>query len=203
MKRSGNLAKINIIIGVIATLLSGCAANTTVPASTKVESSLSPTAKSQATQTKTENTAVAPEPQFLSGKVIETMNATGYTYVLLEKDAKKAWFAVPTTSVSVGQEIEFRPGVQMGLFRSKTLNKSFENIVFAPGLVIDPKAQPLPVAVSPVAAPEPTVNDVPPGHPSLNADPKAFDGKATREQLRKAGISVITGKVLETMNAVV
>ncbi len=34
----------------------------------------------------------------LSGKVVETMNSGGYTYVCLEKAGKKTWVAVPETN---------------------------------------------------------------------------------------------------------
>ena len=37
----------------------------------------------------------------LSGKVVETMNAGGYTYVCLEKGGKKSWVAVPEMKVVV------------------------------------------------------------------------------------------------------
>ena len=39
----------------------------------------------------------------LSGKVVETMNSGGYTYVSLESNGKKTWVAVPATAVKVGQ----------------------------------------------------------------------------------------------------
>jgi hypothetical protein len=130
------------------------------------------------------------------------MNASGYTYINLEKDGKRAWFAVPSTEVGVGQEIEVQPGMQMGLFSSRTLNKTFESIVFAPGLVVDPNAAKPKVPLTGVKLENVSEQKtMPSGHPSLDADPKTFAGKATKEQLRKAGITPIAGKVLETMNA--
>src|SRR6266480_2630311 len=71
----------------------------------------------------------------LSGKVVETMNAGGYTYVLLEKEGKKSWIAVPQIKVTVGQDIAFQPGIEMANFPSKTLNRTFEKIYFSGGLV--------------------------------------------------------------------
>ena len=209
MKSTGNMVGTGLAIGLVVVLLGGCAATTTVTqpavkAEAKTEATTEATteAKTEAVPQKTEKTAVVPEQTFLSGKVLETMRATGYTYILLENDGKKAWFAVPSVEVSVGQEVEIKPGVQMGLFSSKSLNRKFESIVFSPGLVEDlnspPPAPPATAAAAPVA---PEQNAMPSGHPSLDADPKAFEGKATKEQLRKAGITVISGKVLETMNA--
>jgi len=94
----------------------------------------------------TEKTAPAAEPQHapsvmaesadtpsLSGKVVETMNAGGYTYVCLEKSGKKTWVAVPQMKVTVGQEMTFAPGAVMKNFPSKSLNRTFDSIVFSSG----------------------------------------------------------------------
>ncbi len=78
--------------------------------------------------------AVEPaEPSVISGKVVETMNAGGYTYICLEKNGKKTWLAVPETKVTVGAEMSFLPGTVMTNFTSKTLNRTFESIVFSSG----------------------------------------------------------------------
>jgi len=69
-----------------------------------------------------------------SGKVVETMNSAGYTYVCLENGGKKTWFAIPESKVAVGQELAFQPGGEMKNFTSKTLNRSFESIIFSPGI---------------------------------------------------------------------
>jgi hypothetical protein len=70
----------------------------------------------------------------LSGKVLETMNSGGYTYVSLEKNGKKTWVAMPATAVKVGQEITCQPGAEMRNFTSKTLNRTFESIIFSGGI---------------------------------------------------------------------
>ena len=72
----------------------------------------------------------------LSGKVAQTMNAGGYTYVLLlEKDGKKTWVAVPQMKISVGQDVSFSPGAVMTDFESKTLKRTFHRIIFSAGPV--------------------------------------------------------------------
>ena len=73
------------------------------------------------------------EASQLSGKVVETMDSGGYTYVLLEKKGKKTWVAVPVTAVKVGQEMAFDMGVEMKNFTSKTLGKTFDSIYFCNG----------------------------------------------------------------------
>jgi hypothetical protein len=75
----------------------------------------------------------------LSGKVVETMNAGGYTYVRLEKNGKKTWIAVPAMKVSLGQQMAFQPGQEMKNFTSKTLNRTFESIIFSGGPVASQK----------------------------------------------------------------
>jgi hypothetical protein len=69
----------------------------------------------------------------ISGKVVETMNASGYTYVCIEKNGKKTWVAVPEMKVAVGSKMSFLPGAVMPNFTSKTLNRTFDSIVFSAG----------------------------------------------------------------------
>ncbi|MDQ7788178.1 MAG: hypothetical protein RDU01_11280 [Thermodesulfovibrionales bacterium] len=69
----------------------------------------------------------------LSGKVVETMDSGRYTYVYLEKNDKKLWLAVPKMKVVVGQNMSFKPGIEMVNFESKTLNRKFDKIIFSQG----------------------------------------------------------------------
>jgi hypothetical protein len=66
------------------------------------------------------------------------MNAGGYTYVSLEKDGKKTWFAIPAAELKVGQEVTLQPGGEMRNFTSKSLNRTFESIIFSGGLASQP-----------------------------------------------------------------
>ncbi len=70
----------------------------------------------------------------LSGKVVETMNSGGYTYVSIENNGQKTWAAVPATTVKVGQKVTCQPGMVMRNFTSNTLHRTFESIVFSGGL---------------------------------------------------------------------
>lgn len=81
-----------------------------------------------------EKTAQVPEETALQGKVLETMNAGGYTYLHLDSQRGKVWVAIPETRVEVGEEVSSAPGMVMRNFTSKTLGRSFESIVFSPGL---------------------------------------------------------------------
>jgi hypothetical protein len=71
----------------------------------------------------------------LSGKVVETMDSGGYTYVLLDNSGKRTWVAMPKTKVEKGANMSFQPGTEMENFHSKTLNRTFEKIIFSGGPV--------------------------------------------------------------------
>jgi hypothetical protein len=77
-----------------------------------------------------EGSAAAPA---LSGKVTETMNSGGYTYVKLENSGKEMWVAVPNMAVKIGETMSFAPGMEMRNFESKSLNRTFETIIFSAG----------------------------------------------------------------------
>jgi hypothetical protein len=74
----------------------------------------------------------------LSGKVVETMNAGGYTYILIEKNGKQTWVAIPMTQVTVGKEITLQPGAEMQDFSSPSLKRTFKSIIFSGGLMPEP-----------------------------------------------------------------
>jgi hypothetical protein len=76
----------------------------------------------------------APAGISLSGKVVETMDSGGYTYVYVEDNGKKTWVAIPATVVKVGQLVTCQPGMEMRNFTSKTLNRTFESIIFSGGI---------------------------------------------------------------------
>ena len=85
--------------------------------------------------------------QGVSGKVVETMNSGGYTYALVDKDGAKTWVALPQSAIAVGSEIACQPGMEMSNFKSASLNRSFESIVFSAGLApVGPVAAPTPAA---------------------------------------------------------
>ena len=73
------------------------------------------------------------------GKVLEAMNAAGYTYVQVEENGQKIWVAVMETKVKPGDIVEFPDSPPMLNFKSKTLNRTFEKIIFAPGLRVAEK----------------------------------------------------------------
>lgn len=81
--------------------------------------------------------AIAPAPEMAAasspseGKVLSSMNASIYTYMELEASNKKRfWIAAPTTKVKVGDRVRFVESMVMENFNSKTLNRTFDRIIF-------------------------------------------------------------------------
>ena len=68
------------------------------------------------------------------GKVLQTMDASSYTYVEVEEKGEKLWLAVMKTTVKKGDIIEFPDSPPIINFTSKTLNRTFDKIIFAQGL---------------------------------------------------------------------
>jgi len=78
--------------------------------------------------------AGAPAAESLSGKVLQTMDSGGYSYIYLQKkNGEKVWVAVMQTAVKVGAQMSFKPGMEMQKFESKSLKRTFDKIIFSDG----------------------------------------------------------------------
>ncbi len=64
------------------------------------------------------------------GKVLEVIDTSMYTYLQVSSDNGAVWIAASKTSVPKGSMIGYGNGAVMKNFYSKTLNKSFETIIF-------------------------------------------------------------------------
>ena len=94
-----------------------------------------PTQAGQQSQIPVQKTA-DPQPAAFSGKVMEKQDVTPYTYIRLDDGAgNQVWAAVPITELEIGEEITLKDGFVMTNFTSKTLNRTFESIIFAAGIV--------------------------------------------------------------------
>lgn len=80
-----------------------------------------------------ENPALAaPVPAgMVRGTVLETMDAAGYTYVLLDTREGQLWFATQPVPVAVGDIVQTDTGLAMEDFTSRALGRSFDVIYFA------------------------------------------------------------------------
>lgn len=74
--------------------------------------------------------AAAPAAGLITGKALETMDASGYTYVLLDTGTEQRWIAGPSTTVNVGDEIQTDSGMAMKQFHSTSMNRDFEVVYF-------------------------------------------------------------------------
>ena len=99
-----------------------------------------------------------------SGKVVETMDASRYTYVKFEPaQGRHLWAAIPKSKVKVGQTVNIVESLVMKDFSSPTLKRTFPLIVF--GVLRD---APLDGGV----AKDENAKAIPPGHSPINADIK-------------------------------
>lgn len=99
----------------------------------------------------------------LIGNVKETMNAGGYSYMLMSTGAGDVWTAARQFPVAVGDKVELAGLVSMGNFKSKTLGRVFEDIQFVGRATVlggDATGQPF--------TSEDQAQGLPPGHPQTN-----------------------------------
>jgi hypothetical protein len=115
----------------------------------------------------------------LTGTVLETMDAAGYTYLKLKTADGEAWAAVNESKVAVGDTVTVLNPMPMGNFESPTLNRTFDEIFFGtlgPAAGAGP-AEAFPLARSSGAAPGAPA--VPPGmaaqHASAAAGPEVTE----------------------------
>ncbi|MEA2099829.1 MAG: hypothetical protein U9P72_06850 [Campylobacterota bacterium] len=79
---------------------------------------------------------------YYQGEVIETLNAGGYTYLHIDektpgydpKKLKSFWIAVSRSEAKVGDYVRFQKELVTENFKSKTLNKTFKELMFASNL---------------------------------------------------------------------
>jgi hypothetical protein len=72
----------------------------------------------------------------VTGKVVETMNAGGYTYLSVDDGSKKIWAAAPQLAVAVGDRVVVPAGMPMENFTSKTLGRTFDVVWFVSGVQV-------------------------------------------------------------------
>jgi hypothetical protein len=73
------------------------------------------------------------------GKVLETMDASIYTYMQVATDKGNVWLAASKTSVPKGATISYPDGAVMTNFTSKSLNRTFDSIIFVDKVKVEKK----------------------------------------------------------------
>ncbi len=98
-------------------------------------------------------------PQMVSGEVLETMDAAGYTYVRLATDDGEIWAASNQFPVAAGDRVMLPLETPMQNFHSASLDRDFDLIYFASFIVPEGETAPMQSAAGD--------GELPPGHPSL------------------------------------
>ena len=70
------------------------------------------------------------------GKVLETMDASIYTYIQVSSDKGPVWIAASKTKVAKGETISYPDGAVMTNFNSKSLNRTFDKIIFVDKITV-------------------------------------------------------------------
>jgi hypothetical protein len=86
-----------------------------------------------------QSNAIAASQFANTGKVLETMNASIYTYIQVSSDKGPVWLAVSKTSVAKGDTISYPDGNMMTNFSSKALNRTFDKIIFLDKIKVEKK----------------------------------------------------------------
>lgn len=85
----------------------------------------------------------------IRGTVRETMNAAGYTYLRMDSGGADRWVATTAMTVAVGDQVIVAGGDVMQAFHSRTLNRTFDTILFASSVRL--AGAPAPTAPAPTA----------------------------------------------------
>lgn len=70
------------------------------------------------------------------GIVKSATNAGGYSYLEVDQGGTTIWVAAPETAVKAGDKVVWEGGSTMHNFTAKSLNRTFEQIVFAGGVSV-------------------------------------------------------------------
>jgi hypothetical protein len=98
----------------------------------------------------------------MAGKVVETMNSGGYTYVLVDSSGKQSWAAAPEFKVAVGDSVTLPANAMpMEKYESKSLKRTFDVVYFVDSVMVNG------VGMAPAA---PNVAPVE-GHPQVAVQP--------------------------------
>jgi hypothetical protein len=143
------------------------------------------------------------ETQSFSGKVVETMNAANYTYVLVDTGKQKRWAAAPQFQVKTGDSITIEEGMPMPNHHSKALNRDFDLVYFTGRALVGgvPTSTAHPAFSMPAGHPPTTGGAAPAAKIDLSSIKKAEGGKTIQELF--AAKAQIGGKQVKVRGKVV
>jgi len=91
---------------------------------------------SNTTQTAPSQTAT-PKAGQVHGKVVDIIEAAGYTYVQVDTGSSTLWAAGPSTPFNKGDMVAFDTGMPMNNFHSKSLDRDFNLLYFVDAFKTD------------------------------------------------------------------
>jgi hypothetical protein len=112
----------------------------------------------------------------IRGTVLETMNAGGYTYVLMDMGEEQRWVAGQEIAVQVGDVVQSTQGMPMANFESKSLNRTFDMVYFVDRL------ENMSVVVMPEGHPD---IPLPEGHMSTDGAVEAVSADVSVAELKE------------------
>src|SRR5690606_18754669 len=64
------------------------------------------------------------------GVIKEKLDTREYSYLYIDENNSSYWIAVPKTELQPGESVHFSEFMEMKDFRSETLDKTFESVLF-------------------------------------------------------------------------
>ena len=116
--------------------------------------------------------ATAPQ----TGKVLEVLNASNYTYLRVDTGREKLWLAAPQLKIKPGENVTFGAGLPMKNFQSKTLGRTFDTVYFVEQIG----------RANDKAAGQAVAQTLPQGHPKISQDNGPGSAKMDFSKIAKA-----------------
>jgi hypothetical protein len=70
------------------------------------------------------------------GRVVSITDAGGYSFIEVATNSGSTWLAAPQQPIKSGDPVSWRGGATMRNFASKSLNRTFAEIVFVDGVTV-------------------------------------------------------------------
>lgn len=91
----------------------------------------------------------------IQGKILEIVDAGSFDFILLKTAEKQIWATLPATDLRVGQEITLLNASTFSNFYSKSMDRTFGELIFSNGIKEEKSGQ----RIATVASPKTTGTD--------------------------------------------